>query len=334
MAWSSYWPMARGHSLRASALNEIRTACIERGITSPGAELVRGQSLSDVRSLLVSAQVNIRASSNWIHVGSGPSYVFEVLSTGDIFTKAGVSDWGASGSFPKKITAAAINDIYKVLNVLRCKRLTPSLSASPHDGRSSDLELSCGAAMTAMEAEELAVGEGGAESSWWTYNTVTRNYGSNQYLAWQNRYARIYSITLPGGTTAAYTYVKVRARAALVASSGDPGQADPVRQPLLNVRAGSATAPTTYSGSLSYGTALLSDEPITGTGFNTGTYMTKVLRAGGSDNKFILLSDQNDPTDAGVCDWNPWGSEPTYKGEVVQEIIDDAAYELSLVKVT
>ena len=134
MAWE-HFPVARGQRLTAAMLNELRDAAQERELTVPAA-VAAGDSTNTVSTFLSGLRTAIRNSlSQWYHITwtSESSFSVKALTAGassaetkNVFELAlgpGITNWRGSVN-SGRLTAEVLNDIYRVLDVLRVKAMS------------------------------------------------------------------------------------------------------------------------------------------------------------------------------------------------------------------
>ena len=134
MAWE-HFPVARGQRLTADMLNELAIAWNERG-GSVGL-FTRGQRIKNAVSTFLSGlRTAIRNSlSQWYHITRTSESSFSVKAltadassaeTQNVFELAlgpGITNWRGSVN-SGRLTAEVLNDIYRVLDVLRVKAMS------------------------------------------------------------------------------------------------------------------------------------------------------------------------------------------------------------------
>jgi len=274
MAWVNF-PVATGHRITADMLNELRTACVERGFASLPAELSSGYKIpvSFITDLQTSISAGYSAFYNvsytdattWSHAAWSASSLFGTAFGGSY------SNWRNVPAAGHRLTAQCLSDIYAVLNLLRTKSVSPTHTfvSGSRNGSGAD----CAATLTDMDDNAYTGGSGSGES---TYLSLVRYPYPIAGNGNQTHSARI--VTYPSSSA---VVSKLYLNPSLILyRQYDVSYAALARTIALGMRFGTAAAPSTWSAAQTYGTSFASENLPTGTHYDEfSRYSDLMLKA-------------------------------------------------------
>lgn len=310
MAWVNF-PVATGHRITADMLNELRTACVERGFTSLPSALSSGTKIP--ASFITDLQTRISAGYSAFHnvsYTSLTSWSQAAWSASSLFSAAfggSYSNWRNVPAAGHRLTAQCLSDIYAVLNLLRTKSVSPTHTFV--SGSRTGIGADCAATLTDMDDNAYTGGSGSGESAYLSFVQYPYPAAGN---ARQSHSARI--VAYP---SSAIEVAKLYLNPSLIIyRQYDTSYSALARTVALGMRHGTASAPTTWADAQTYGTSFASENLPTDTHYNElsqySSWMLKAEPAASGVIRVIVTPGELNATGSSICSMSG-----TSKSEVI-----------------